>query len=236
MDSYRDIHSYEGQNANELSEDILEVSDAALAAVADQLNDVIGYITVPATTYYIDGSGDRATNMSNWMCDIIRSIGNADVAFVNSGGVRTYFSLEGQSRRNITVANVYEMFPFDNEIYVYRLTYAELLDVFVYSLTSGGTALFSRVTGIDCYFSSRTVKKLVKDGTTIYSNGSWTGDWASRYVTLAASSYVATTERTDYSTGLPNPLIEWNNSSRLLSNDLIDNKNAVRAECLGFPR
>ena len=59
-------------------------------------------------------------------------------------------------------------------------------------------------------------------------NGSWTGDWASRYVTLAASSYVATTERTDYSTGLPNPLIWWNNSSRLLSNDLIDNENAVR--------
>ena len=166
--------------------------------------------------------------MSNWMCDILRRIGNADVAFVNSGGVRTYFTLEGQSRRNITVANVYEMFPFNNEVYVYRLTYAELMDVFVYSLTSGGTALFSRVTGIDCYFSSRTVVKLVKDGTTIFYDGSWVDDWASRYVTLAASSYVATTERTDNNTGIPNPLIEWNDTSRLISNDLIDNENAIR--------
>lgn len=228
VDSNRDLHAYEGQNASELSEDILEVSDAALQATAAQMNDVIGYINVGATTYYLDGSGERAAIISNWMCDIIRRIGNADVAFVNSGGIRTSFPLQGQSTRNITVANIFEMFPFNNEIYVYDITYSELLRVFEYSLTAGGTALFSRVTGIDCYYSSRTVIKLVKDGTTIYSNGSWAGDWASRYVTLAASSYVATTERTDYNTGLPNPLIGWNNTSRLLSNDLIDNENAVR--------
>ena len=165
--------------------------------------------------------------MSNWMCDIIRRIGEADVAFVNSGGVRTYFTLEGQSRRNITVANVFEMFPFDNEIYVYRITYAELLNAFVYSLTSGGSGLLSRVTGIDCYFSSNTVIKLVKDGTTIYYNGSWTGDWASRNVTMAVDSYVATNERTDNSTGIPNPCIEWNSTSRLIDNTLVVNVSAV---------
>ena len=84
------------------------------------------------------------------------------------------------------------------------------------------------MTGIDCYFSNRTVVKLVKDGTTIYSNGSWTGDWASRNVVMAVSSYVATTERTDYNTGMPNPCIEWNTTSRLIDNSLLDNKNAVR--------
>lgn len=228
VDSYRDIHEYEGQNASEISEDILEVSDAAIEATAEQQKDVIGYINVGATGTYLDRSGQRASTMSNWMCDIIRRIGEADVAFVNSGGIRTSFPLDGQSRRDITVANVYDMFPFSNEVYVYRLTYAELLDVFLYSLTSGGTALFSRVTGIDCYFSSRTVVKLVKDGTTIFYDGSWVDDWASRYVTLAASSYVATTERTDNNTGIPNPLIEWNDTSRLISNDLIDNENAIR--------
>ena len=221
-------HGLFNQNASELSEDILEVSDAALQATAAQMNDVIGYINVGATTYYLDGSGERADIISNWMCDIIRRIGNADVAFVNSGGIRTSFPLQGQSTRNITVANVYDMFPFYNEIYVYDITYSELLRVFEYSLTAGGNSLFSRVSGIDCYYSSRTVMKLVKDGVTIYSNGSWNGDWASRKVTLAASSFVATSERTDNSTGLPNPLIGWNNTSRLLSNDLIDNENAVR--------
>ena len=213
--------------SNNLSQDIRAVSDAAVEATEEQRNDVIGYITAPATTFSIPGSGDRATNMSNWMCDIIRRIGDADVAFVNSGGVRTYFTLNG-SRRDITVANVFEMFPFDNEIYVYRLTYAELLQAFEYSLTSGGNALFSRVTGIDCYFSGRTVVELVKDGTTIYSNGSWTGNWASQNVIMAVSSYVATTERTDYYTGKPNPCLEWNSTSRLLDNSLIDNVSAVR--------
>ena len=166
--------------------------------------------------------------MSNWMCDITRSIGEADVAFVNSGGIRVSFPLEGRPRRDITVANVYEMFPFDNEIYVYRLTYRELLDVFVYSLTSGGSSLFSRMTGLDCHFSSGTVRKLVKDGVTIYSGGSWKGDWASQSVILAVSSYLATTERTDYYTGLPNPLIEWNSTDRLISDYMVDNENAVR--------
>ena len=207
--------------SNNLSQDIVAVSDAAIEATAEQQNDVIGYITTPATTFSIPGSGDRATNMSNWMCDITRRIGDADVAFVNSGGIRKYFTLEGQSRRDITVANVFEMFPFNNEIYVYQLTYAELLSVFEYSL-SGGSGLFSRMTGMDCYFSGNTVVKLVKDGTTIYSDGSWTGGWASKNVTMAICSYIATADVTAI------PLKEWNESPRLLDNSQIDNVSAVR--------
>ena len=63
---------------------------------------------------------------------------NADVDFVNSSGVRTYFTLGGESQRNITRANVYEMFPFDNLVYVFELTYEDLLSVFKYSMTSTG--------------------------------------------------------------------------------------------------
>lgn len=222
-----DRHDSPGQNAENLSSDVLEISEFAMQATAQAQNEILGHINVDASTYYIYNSGNRASNMSNWMCDIIRRIGDADVAFVNSGGVRTYFTLNG-SRRDITVANVFEMFPFDNEIYVYRLTYAELLTAFEYSLTSGGNALFSRMTGIDCYFSGRKVVKLVKDGTTIYSNGSWTGGWESQNVIMAVSSYVATTERTDNYTGKPNPCIEWNSTSRLLDNSQIDNVSAVR--------
>lgn len=228
VDSRVDTRRYPGHNAYNLSEEIVAVSDAALAATAEQQNDVIGYITVGATTFYIDGSGERSAVMSNWMCDLLRRISEADVAFVNSGGIRTYFALEGQSRRDITVANVYEMFPFNNQVYRYRLTYAELLKVFEYSLTSGGGSLFSRVTGIDCCFTGGTVRALVKDGAEIYRDGSWAAGWASREVILAVCSYVATTERTDYATGLGNPLIPWNSTARLLDNTLIDNENAVR--------
>ncbi|MBR6054026.1 MAG: bifunctional metallophosphatase/5'-nucleotidase [Bacteroidales bacterium] len=234
--SSRDTHTSPGENSADLSDEILAVSDAALAATAPLMNEVIGYIGVGATTYYINGSGERAATMSNWMCDIIRRIGHADVAFVNAGGIRTSFPLSGQSRRDITAANIYEMFPFGNKVYVYSITYADLLKVFEYSMTSGGQSLFSRMTGLDCYFtavdhgsySTYAVHSLRKDGTVIYSGGTWTGDWASRTVTLAASEYIATGERTDYYTGLPNPLIEWNSTEKLLSNNQTDNEGALR--------
>ena len=229
VDAARDLHTSAGQNAEDLEDDILAVSDAAIEASSEQLEDVIGYIGVGATSWYIDGSGDRAAVVSNWMCDILRRIGQADVAFVNAGGIRTTFPLNGQSRRNITVADVYELFPFSNTTYVYRLTYAELLKVFEYAMTSGGSSLFSRMTGIDCYISVEQYKVLAlkTDGTIIYRNGSWTGDWASRSVTLAVSEYLATSSRVDYYTGKENPLLAWNSTSRLLSSSLVDNENAV---------
>ena len=189
-----------------------------------------------ATSYPISGSGERATVMGNWMCDILRRIGEADVSFVNAGGVRTTMPLNGRSSRDITVADVYELFPFNNTTYIYSLTYAELLKVLEYSMTSGGEALFSYMTGIDCRFvktnhgsyNTYSVYSLEKDGIIIYQNGKWTGDWADCSVTLAVSEYLATTERTDYYTGTPNPLIEWNKTSRLKSSDLVDNENAIR--------
>ena len=222
-----DQHRAEGQNAEDLDEDVLAVSDAAIAATSLEGGDVIGYIDVDATPYYIQGSGDRATALSNWMCDILRRVGDADVAFVNSGGVRTTFPLGGAPRRDITVANVYEMFPFNNTTYVYEITYAELLRLLRYSLTDSGGSLFTYMTGIDCQYRGNAVVALRKDGVTLYRDGSWTGDWASRTLLLSVSEYLATTQRVDSSTGQSNPLLEWNATPRLLSNDLVDNESAV---------
>lgn len=217
-----------GRDADNFDKDIVAVCDEALAAIGQQMNDVVGYITIGATTFDLDGSGGRASVMGNWMCDILRGIGEADVSFLNSGGIRTYFPLSGHQRRDITVSDIYEMFPFGNKTYVYSITYDELLQVFKYSLTSSGSSLFSCMTGIDCHYSGQSVVALEKDGLTIYSDGRWEGDWASRSVILAASEYLATGERTDYRTGLSNPLPAWNSTSKLLNNSLTDNENAVR--------
>lgn len=250
VDTARDKHTFAGQNANDLDEPVLAVSGAAVDAVSDLLNDVIGHITVNASKYTIDGSGERATVMGNWMCDIIRRIAGADVAFVNKGSVRTYFSLNGHPRRDITVSNVYDIFPFGNSIYVYQLTYAELLRIFEYAMTSRGQSIFSCMTGLDCHFSQSEEKlnasgkpyrkyavlSLVKDGVTIYRDGRWTGNWASRTLTLAVSDYIATTQREDTYNHLVNPLPEWNDTPRLKSNNLVDNESAIkvlRAEAAG---
>ncbi|MBO7070221.1 MAG: bifunctional metallophosphatase/5'-nucleotidase, partial [Bacteroidales bacterium] len=118
VDSTRDLHTYETENASDLDPDILELSYYAIMSTSEQMNDVIGYINVDASNYSISGSGGRSSVMSNWMCDILRRVGEADVSFVNGGGVRTSFPLNGQSRRNITVSNVFEIFPFNNTTYI----------------------------------------------------------------------------------------------------------------------
>ena len=228
VDSGRDLHGHDGENSKDLDDDIIAVSDNAISATSEQLKDVIGYIATDASNLVIEGSGGRVTVMSNWMCDILRRIGDAEVSFVNGGGVRTSFPLGGQSRRDITVANVFEMFPFNNTTYVYKITYAELLRVFEYSLTSAGGSLFTGMTGIDCRYRGDQVVSLSKNGSVIYKDGKWTGDWSSRTVILAVSEFLATSQRTDSYTGLDNPLPEWNGTSRLLSNGLIDNENAIR--------
>lgn len=234
-DPSRDQHNTPGQNADELDDDILAVSDLALKATEEQQKEVIGYINVDATTYYLNGSGGRAAVISNWMCDIIRRIGGADVSFVNSGGIRTSFPLNGNSTRDITVANVFEMFPFSNTVYIYNITYKDLLQLLEYSMTDTGGGLISRMTGLDCYFTetnlgtytTRAIHSLRKDGTVIYQKGKWTGDWASRSLILAVSEFLAVSERTDYYTQMPNPLVEWNSTEKLVSNDLTDNVSAV---------
>ena len=98
------------------------------------------------------------------------------------------------------------------------------------------------MTGIDCRFTQSEehttssgstyrnyyVHSLSKDGTVIYQDSTWTGDWASRTLTIAVSEYIANTARNDSYTGLVNPLLEWNNTPRLIVNDLVDNENAIR--------
>ena len=218
---------YGPSSGNGMDPVVKAVCEQAVEEASEQMNDVIGYIDVSASTYYISGSDSRASAMSNWMCDILRRVGGADVAFVNGGGVRSSITLAGGRTRDITVSNVYEMFPFNNTTYIYDLSYQELLSVYTYSLTTGGKALFTNATGIDCRFSGSTVNSLTRDGTVIYKDGKWTGDWASRRVMLAVSEYLATTERTDYYTRIANPLIEWNSTSRLLDNHLVDNVSAI---------
>ena len=249
VDNSRDTRTHDGENADDLDDDILSLSDEAIMSVSEQLNKVIGYINVDATDNYPDtnlslpGSGGRASVMGNWMSDIYMRIGEADVAFMNSGGVRTSFPLNGNTTRNITYADVYDIFPFNNHIYVYQITYAELLQLFEYSMTSSGKGLLSRVTGIDCYYTSTegisasgktytetAVHSLVKDGTTIYEAGIWQGDWASRTVTVATNEYVATTDRvyTYSNPAMHNPFTLWNDTPRLIMSELIDSENAIR--------
>lgn len=243
VDQERDTHAEDGENAEDLDNTILEFSDRSLAAVRPQLETVIGYIDVDATNNYPDttlsipGSEGRTSVMGNWMCDILRRIGKAEIGFVNAGGVRVSYPLNGAEKKDITVADIYEMFPFDNLVYVYEITYDDLLRVFNYAMTADGKTIVSVVTGIDCFFTCYkkekgkklyAVKSLVKDGTTIFDDGVWTDGWQNRTVSVVIQVYMATTDRVDNRTQMHNPFVEWNTTSRLKANDQIDNEQAIR--------
>ena len=257
VDSQKNIRSSENENAGDLDEEIISITNEAVSQIDDKL-EIIGYITESASSYKIKGSGDKASNMGNWMCDIIRRIRTnpeteSDIAFVNSGGIRTYFQIEkGAQKRNIRVSDIYEIFPFSNKIYTYEITYEELLKVFEYALSSAGLSQLSFVTGIDCNFSITKVPTAsgktydrynlislvkndgendvviykVENGGTIYS-GEWIDGWKDKKITVSVSDFIATNERTN-SYSPKNPFIAWNGTDKCIESSLIDNENAVK--------
>ena len=205
-------------NAAELDSTIVALSDAAVEGVADTLNEVMGYYTTNITKTNVKGNSSTA---GNWMTSLINRGVGSDVSFTNNGGIRTTFSIPaGQEFAYLTAGDVYTIAPFCNAVYVYEMTYAELLDVFTYAL-NGGRSLSLRMSGIDCYYSSTTVKTLVKDGTVIYNNGEWTEGWADKTLKVSTNEYVATSTGTPFS--------KLNETEKLLSKTDVDNEVMIAA-------
>lgn len=216
------------ENTDELDPQIVALTDRTVEQIGDKLTQEIGFITVSAEKYNtISGSGERATTMGNWMCSLTRRAVGAEVAFYNAGGVRTEFRLEaGADRRGITESDVHTMFPFDNKIYLYDLNYRELLQVLEYAMTDNGSTLLSRMEGINVYYSGRNILAIVRyDGIPVYENGKWYDDWADQHVLVAASDYIATSERPAF--GVSNPLYLWRESDKVLRADLVDSEGAI---------
>ncbi len=215
-------------NVNELDDSVAKLTSDVIGELDTVLNTNIGYITENTYRYkYISGSGERSTTNGNWIASIIMRSGNADIAFVNSGGLRTDVTLSyGEDKKYITYSDVYTLFPFDNHIYTYEITYDELVKVFNYSFDKGGKSLFSQMVGMNCYYTFGSLDALVTyDGKVIYNNGEVKEEFKDKKVKLAVSEYVATTNRDD--SGMDNPLISWNFTDKLISNTLVDNEAAI---------
>ncbi len=214
-------------NREDLDPEVTEVTDRVLEALDAILNQKIGYITESATRYvYLPGSGKRSTASGNWHASIIARIGGADIGFVNNGGLRADVVIEeGQDRRDVTLSDIHTLFPFDNRIYCYELTYGDLLAALEYSLTENGRTLLSQIWGIDVYYTDTTVNAIVtKQGLAVYANGAWREGWKDKTVLVALSDFIATTDRVSY--GMSNPFVAWNDTPRLLHSDRIDSEGA----------
>ncbi|MBR3494248.1 MAG: 5'-nucleotidase C-terminal domain-containing protein [Clostridia bacterium] len=216
------------ENAPQLDQALAALTDEAVSLIADLLSIEVGCITVSATRHdSLPGSGGRATTAGNWTASILARIVGADVAFANNGGLRVDLRLEpGKDRRPVTRSDVYTMFPFGNAVYLYELTFGELLTALEYALTENGRTLLSQIVGIDVYYTDQTVDTLVTaSGQVIYSGGVWEEGWCERTVRVAVSEYVASTDRPD--SGLSNPFVAWTGTPRLIEFSKIDNVSAI---------
>ena len=211
-----------GIYAGGLDSGVVELTDLYLSDIKQVLDAEIGYITVSAQkSTYIDGSGGRATTSGNWLSSVtVRAVG-ADVGFINSGGIRADFYVpDGTDRRIITLSDVYTMFPFENKIYCFELSYPEFLTLLQYSLTKSGSTLLSYMYGVDCYYSGASVNAIVRDGVVMFKDGKWQNKAENKTIKVAVSEFIATSDRV--SDGLSNPLCSWKDTDRLVGKYVTD--------------
>jgi len=81
-----------------------------------KLKEVVGELAAPA--HRSDGTA------GNWMADVIRGVGKAEIAFTNRGGIRC--DLE---KGPVTRADCYRLMPFENEVVAMDLTGAEIREL-----------------------------------------------------------------------------------------------------------
>ena len=90
-----------------------------------------------------DGLGDGETPLGDFVADVIRETAGADLAIMNSGGIRAPLP-----SGTVTVGDVYSVLPFDNTIVTVDMEgwkVRQLLDFIARRLGSGG---FAQVSGV----------------------------------------------------------------------------------------
>jgi len=71
----------------------------------------------------------KETKLGQWVTDTMRQATKADIAFQNTGGLRT-----GIPAGNITMGNLYEVIPFDNTLYTVEMSGKEIMEVLEYGI------------------------------------------------------------------------------------------------------
>jgi len=80
---------------------------------------VVGETSVDLVRYH-----QQESNIGNLVCDAMRETTNADIAFLNSGGIRTNIP-----RGKITMEQVFTLLPFDDALVTMNLTGKHILDI-----------------------------------------------------------------------------------------------------------
>lgn len=194
-----------------LDSTVYEISQNAVASILDELSDVLGYVTQTVSEQ----------TAGNFVCGMMNRGTGSLVSVTNSGGIRTTFKLpKGSDTRDITVGDIYTMMPFDNHLFIYRVTCAELFEAIKKDT-------LNYIYGVDWYPNA-----LVVGGTCVYKDGVWLGDWETREVLVSVNEYVAT---------INSIYLDWAEDGKLIDEvsyidniTMIDALRAVSAENDGY--
>ncbi|MDI6601266.1 MAG: 5'-nucleotidase C-terminal domain-containing protein [Thermoanaerobacteraceae bacterium] len=142
--------------------DVASMLDDYLKAVEPLLNDIIGKTEVD-----LEHDKGHLSLLGEWTADVMREASGAQIAFQNGGGVRTSIP-----KGDITVGKMYEVMPFDNTLYTFDMTGAQVKEVLEHGImnTNVGWIQFS---GVTVKYDStkpegeRVVEMTLSDGTPV---------------------------------------------------------------------
>ena len=175
-------------NSTFLCPSVMEVSRLAVQQIHPLLSETLGTITTAITSDAI-GSHSMSSTAGNWVTDLANRACNTQVSFANSGGVGAELLLKN-GIHTVTAADIYNLAPYGNYLYVYSLYYNDLLEILNWAVSHTGLNL--RMSGIDCYYSGTKVTALVEDGICIYKNGTWAKNYQFKRLRVSANEFVAT--------------------------------------------
>ncbi|URZ04882.1 bifunctional metallophosphatase/5'-nucleotidase [Clostridium felsineum] len=123
--SYVALNNASGYMASNPTTDpeITQIVNDAKSQVGPTLNKILG--TIPSDiTRKQDVSPYGESALGNWVSDVIKNYGNADIGISNNGGLRTDLS-----SRDVTYGQIYALMPFDNDIDTVTVNKAQLKDI-----------------------------------------------------------------------------------------------------------
>jgi 5'-nucleotidase/UDP-sugar diphosphatase len=108
--------------------------------IKEKFAEVVGETSVDLKRRY-----QRESNIGNLICDTMREETNADIAFLNSGGIRTDIP-----KGKITLEQIFTLLPFDNNLVTMNLTGAQILEILEYNAKMEQGSL--QVSGIKVHY------------------------------------------------------------------------------------
>uniref|UniRef100_A0A7C3RN25 Bifunctional metallophosphatase/5'-nucleotidase n=1 Tax=Dictyoglomus thermophilum TaxID=14 RepID=A0A7C3RN25_DICTH len=104
---------------------VAEIIDKYNAQLKEEFSKIVGETLVDLVRNY-----NEESNVGNVICDAMLEASNAQIAFQNSGGIRTDIP-----KGKITMEQVYTLLPFDNVLVIMDLTGKDILDLLEQSAT-----------------------------------------------------------------------------------------------------